>query len=149
MRMGGRMLLLFLAAAAVCGLILYLRQRKQSLAEAIPQEVKPKTPEEELAAVKGPDLLIVHKKANMSVTERRKLNEELDREKKALEGEAPTEEPPSETAIGSLDEAVAADFRDAALDVPVEGRKKIEFAPVDETTAKKSEEEDDDYDELL
>ena len=152
MRMGGRMLTLFLAVAAVCGLILYLRQRKQSLAEAIPQEVKPKTPEEELAAVKGPDLLIVHKKANMSVTERRKLNEELDREKKALEGEdqpEQAEEPQPETAIGSLDEAVAADFRDAALDVPVEGRKKIEFAPVDETTAKKSEEEDDDYDELL
>ena len=152
MRMGGRMLTLFLAAAAVCGLILYLRQRKQSLAEAIPQEVKPKTPEEELAAVKGPDLLIVHKKANMSVTERRKLNEELDREKKALEGEDQSEqaeEPQPETAIGSLDEAVAADFRDAALDVPVEGRKKIEFAPVDETTAKKTEEEDDDYDELL
>ncbi|MBQ6357789.1 MAG: DUF1461 domain-containing protein, partial [Clostridia bacterium] len=64
MRMGGRMLTLFLAVAAGCGLILYLRQRKQSLAEAIPQEVKPKTPEEELAAVKGPDMLIVHKKAN-------------------------------------------------------------------------------------
>ena len=88
----------------------------------------------------------------MSVTERRKLNEELDREKKALEGEDQSEqaeEPQPETAIGSLDEAVAADFRDAALDVPVEGRKKIEFAPVDETTAKKTEEEDDDYDELL
>ena len=90
---------------------------------------KSKTPEEELAAVQGPDLLAVHKKANMTVSERRKLNEEAEKAKQA---------------IGTPDEAVAAEFRDAALDTPVESRQRIEFAP-----AEGKPEEDDDYDELL
>ena len=44
--------------------------------------------------------------------------------------------------LAPADEGELADFRDAALDAPVEGRKKIEFAPIDQ-----GEEEDDDYDE--
>ena len=91
-------------------------------------------PEEDLAAVQGPDLLEVHKKANMTVSARRKLNEKLKKEKQA---------------IGTPDEAVAAEFRDAALDAPVESRQRIEFAPIDEASARQAEEKDDDYDELL
>ena len=52
-------------------------------------------------------------------------------------------------AIGTPDEAVAAEFRDAALDAPVESRQRIEFAPIDEASARQAEEKDDDYDELL
>ena len=75
-------------------------------------------------------------KANMTVTERRKLNEKLEKEKQVL---------------ATPDEAIDAEFRDAALDTPLESRKKIEFAPTD-GTAKDStlkESEDDDYDELF
>ena len=48
-------------------------------------------------------------------------------------------------AIGTPDEAIAADFRDAALDTPKEARQRIEFAPFEG----RPEEKDDDYDELL
>lgn len=130
MRMGGRMLLIFLALALVCVLILVALQRRQRVKEAMnAPNNKPKTPAEELAAVQGPDLVAVHKRANMTVSERRKLLEEQERQRQALD--AP-------------DEGVEADFRDAALDTPVESRRKIEFAPAEEP-----EEEDDDYDELL
>ena len=130
LRIGGRMLLIFLALAGACVLVLVIRQRRLRALEAqsFPGN-RPKTPQEELAAVKGPDLLIVHKKANMTVSERRKLNKELEKQKQAL---------------ATPDEAIEAEFRDAALDSPVESRKKIEFAPLE-----KAEEEDDDYDELL
>lgn len=131
MRMGGRMLLIFLAIAGAAAAVLVLRERKQNVV-VDPWAAKAdraKTPEEELAAVQGPDLLEVHKKANMTVSERRKLNEKLKKERQA---------------IGTPDEAVAAEFRDAALDTPVESRRKIEFAPVEGKP-----EEDDDYDELL
>ena len=130
MRMGGRMLLIFLALAAVAVLILVIQQRRQRAKEALnmPQD-RPKTPAEELAAVQGPDLVAVHKRANMTVSERRKLLEEQERQRQAL---------------ATPDEGDEADFRDAALDTPVESRKKIEFAPAEEP-----EEEDDDYDELL
>ncbi len=131
MRMGGRMLLVFLPVAGLCVLLLYLRQRKQrSVDPWAARTNQSKTPEEELSDVEGPELLIVHKKANMTVRERRKLNEQLEREKQIL---------------AAPDEGDAADFRDAALDSPVESRRRIEFAPVDEKAA----EEDDDYDELL
>ncbi len=131
MRMGGRMLAIFLLVAAAAVLVLALQRRRQRLleAKAFPAD-KPLTPAEELAAVKGPDLLIVHKKANMTVTERRKLNEELERKRQTL---------------AAPDEGDEADFRDAALDTPLESRQKIEFAPIE----KKQDEEDDDYDELL
>ena len=133
MRMGGRMLIIFLAVAAGAGLVLVLRQRKEQVVDPWAAKAKAsKTPEEELAAVQGPDLLAVHRKANMTVSERRRLNEKLKKEKQA---------------IGTPDEAIAAEFRDAALDTPVESRKKIEFAPLDEGSAKP--EKDDDYDELF
>lgn len=131
MRMGGRMLLIFLLAAVAAGLVLVFRQRKQEVVDPWAAKVdKPKTPEEELAAVQGPDLLTVHKKANMTVSQRRKLNEKLKKEKQA---------------IGAPDEAMAAEFRDAALDTPEESRQRIEFAPFEG----QQPEEDDDYDELL
>lgn len=131
MRMGGRMLLIFLLAAVAAGLVLAFRQRKQEVVDPWAAKVdKPKTPEEELAAVQGPDLLTVHKKANMTVSQRRKLNEKLKKEKQA---------------IGAPDEAMAAEFRDAALDTPEESRQRIEFAPFEG----QQPEEDDDYDELL
>ena len=135
MRMGGRMLLIFLALAAVAVLILVIQQRRQRAKEALnmPQD-RPKTPAEELAAVQGPDMLAVHKRANMTVSERRKLLEEQERQRQAL---------------ATPDEGDEADFRDAALDTPVESRKKIEFAPADEAAQARSVEEDDDYDELL
>ena len=130
MRMGGRMLILFLPVAVLCAVLLMLRQRKLRVVDPwVNQEDWPKTPQEELAAIQGPDLLTVHKKVNMTVSERRKLNAAEEKAKQAID--AP-------------DEAVAADFRDAALDTPMESRKKIEFAPIE-----KAEEEDDDYDELL
>ena len=130
LRMGGRMLVIFLAVGAACVAVLLIKRFRQQAMEA--QTVKKEgsmTPEEELAAVKGPDLLFVHKKANMTVTERRRLNEELEKEKQKLAGP---------------DEGEAADFRDAALDTPMESRQKIEFAPLDGAPG-----EDDDYDELL
>ena len=135
MRMGGRMLLIFLALAAVAVLVLVIQQRRQQAKEALnmPQD-RPKTPAEELAAVQGPDLLAVHKRANMTVSERRKLLEEQERQRQAL---------------ATPDEGDEADFRDAALDTPVESRKRIEFAPADEAAQARSVEEDDDYDELL
>ena len=135
MRMGGRMLLIFLALAAVAVLVLVIQQRRQRAKEALnmPQD-RPKTPAEELAAVQGPDMLAVHKRANMTVSERRKLLEEQERQRQAL---------------ATPDEGDEADFRDAALDTPVESRKRIEFAPADEAAQAKSVEEDDDYDELL
>ena len=85
MRMGGRMLLIFLALAAVAVLILVIQQRRQQAKEALnmPQD-RPKTPAEELAAVQGPDMLAVHKRANMTVSERRKLLEEQARQRQAL-----------------------------------------------------------------
>ncbi len=70
----------------------------------------------------------------MTVTERRKLNEELERQKQTL---------------AAPDEGDFADFRDAVLDTPVESRKKIDFAPVTDQAESKLEEEDDDYDELF
>ena len=134
MRMGGRMLLIFLAVAGACALALWLPKiRRQPTDPWAAREKRPLTPEEELAAIKGPDLLIVHKKANMTVTERRRLNEEMERQKQAL---------------GTPDEAEAADFRDAALDSPVESREKFDFAPVADPSAAQAEEKDDDYDEL-
>ena len=135
MRMGGRMLAIFLALAGACVLILVLQQRRQQAleAKAFPKD-KPKTPEEELADVQGPNLLDVHKRANMTVSERRRLNEELEKKKKAL---------------ATPDEGDAAEFRDAALDTPVESRKKIEFAPLEDRPQDRPEEEDDDYDELF
>lgn len=135
MRMGGRMLLIFLIVAGACASVLLLpRFRREPVDPWAAKAKKAKTPEEELAAVKGPDLLAVHRKANMTVSERRRLNEELERQRKALD---------------TPDEGEAADFRDAALDTPVESRVKFEFAPADETTVGKPEEKDDDYDELL
>ena len=136
LRMGGRILLILLLVALACGVVLSLRVRRQQVVDpwAAKAENAPKTPEEELAAVQGPDLLIVHKKANMSVSERRKLNEELEHKKKVL---------------ADPDEGAAAEFRDAALDTPLEGRVKIDFAPVSEKPEEKPTEEDDDYDELL
>ena len=134
MRMGGRMLILFLPVAVLCAVLLMLRQRKLRVVDPwVNQEDWPKTPQEELAAIQGPDLLTVHKKVNMTVSERRKLNAAEEKAKQAID--AP-------------DEAVEAEFRDAALDAPLESRKKIEFAPVDGETAGK-EPDDDDYDELL
>ena len=131
MRMGGRMLLIFLIVAGAAAAVLTFNQRKQQVVDPWAAKAdKPKTPEEELAAVQGPDLLIVHKKANMTVSERRKLNEELEKEKQV---------------IGAPDEAIAADFRDAALDTPEESRQRIEFAPFEGQQPEK----DDDYDELL
>lgn len=131
MRMGGRMLLIFLSLAAVAVLLLLLQRRKQQQLEAQnAPPTRPLTPAEELAAVKGPDLLAVHKKANMTVTERRRLNAELEKQRQAL---------------STPDEGDEAEFRDAALDTPVESREKFEFAPL----ADAPEEEDDDYDELL
>ncbi len=119
MRMGGRMLLIFLLVAGAAAVVLYVHQRKQQVVDPWAAKAEQaKTPEEELAAVQGPDLLTVHKRANMTVTERRKLTEEQERQKQA---------------IGTPDEAIAADFRDAALDAPVESRRKIEFAPIDKT----------------
>ena len=107
------------------------RQRKQQVVDPWAAKAdKAKTPEEDLAAVQGPDLLEVHKKANMTVSARRRLNEKLKKERQA---------------IGTPDEAVAADFRDAALDAPVESRQRIEFAPFEGQQPEK----DDDYDELL
>ena len=135
MRMGGRMLLIFLSVAGAAVLVLVFRQRKQRIVDPwAAKGDKPKTPEEELAAVKGPDLLAVHKRANMTVSERRKLMEEQERANKAM---------------AAPDEAAFAEFRDAALDAPAESRRKIEFAPVDEVPGGKPAEEDDDYDELL
>ena len=136
MRMGGRMLLIFLllAGAAAAVLALHRRKQQQVVDPWAARADKAKTPEEDLAAVQGPDLLEVHKKANMTVSARRKLNEKLKKEKQA---------------IGTPDEAVAAEFRDAALDAPVESRQRIEFAPIDEASARQAEEKDDDYDELL
>ena len=131
MRMGGRMLLIFLAVAVAAVLVLVVRQRKQSVVDPWAAKAdKSKTPEEELAAVQGPDLLAVHKKANMTVSERRKLNEAEEKKKQA---------------IGTPDEAIAAEFRDAALDTPEESRQRIEFAPFEGPQPEK----DDDYDELL
>ena len=137
LRMGGRMLVIFLALAAVCAVALWVNTRRQQPVDpwaAQKAKDRPQTPAEELAAVQGPDLLAVHKKANMTVSERRKLIEEEERKKKTL---------------GAPDEAEAADFRDAALDSPVESRVKIEFAPVDEELANKPMGKDDDYDELF
>ena len=115
MRMGGRMLIIFLIVAGAAGAVLAFRQRKQPVVDPwAAREDKPKTPEEELAAVQGPDLLAVHKKANMTVSERRKLNEAEEKKQQA---------------IGTPDEAIAAEFRDAALDMPEESRQRIEFAP--------------------
>ena len=134
-RMGGRMLFLFLSIALLCVLVLVLRQRKQETVDPwAAKSDQSKTPQEELAAIQGPDLLAVHRKANMTVSERRKLNEELERKKQALT---------------TPDEAEAADFRDAALDTPLESRQKIDFAPIDEADRNRPTEEDDDYDELL
>ena len=131
-RMGGRMLLLFLPVAGLCVLALVLQSyRRRTMNPLADDPNRPKTPQEELAAIQGPDLVAVHKKANMSVSERRKLNEIEEKAKQAID--AP-------------DEGLAADLRDAALDTPVESRQKIEFAPVDQA---KAVEEDDDYDELL
>lgn len=136
MRMGGRMLLIFLLGAAVCGAIMLFRQRQQPFVDpwAARAGNRPKTPEEELAAVKGPDLLFVHRKANMTVSERRKLHEEQERAKQML---------------ATPDEGDEAEFRDAALDAPEESRRKIEFAPVTDAKESSLVEEDDDYDELL
>ncbi len=131
MRMGGRMLIIFLIVAGAAGAVLAFRQRKQPVVDPwAAREDKPKTPEEELAAVQGPDLLAVHKKANMTVSERRKLNEAEEKKQQA---------------IGTPDEAIAAEFRDAALDTPEESRQRIEFAPFEGPQPEK----DDDYDELL
>ena len=81
----GVMLLIFLALALVCVLILVALQRRQRAKEAMnAPNNKPKTPAEELAAVQGPDLLAVHKRANMTVSERRKLLEEQERQRQAL-----------------------------------------------------------------
>ena len=135
MRMGGRMLLIFLAIAAAAVVVLLFHIRKQRPVDPWAAKAdKAKTPEEELAAVQGPDLLSVHRRANMTVSERRRLKEEQEKRQKALD---------------TPDEAVAADFRDAALDAPLEGRKRIEFAPIDEMPEEKPAEDDDDYDELL
>ena len=130
LRMGGRMLMIFLALALVCGGVLMVLRRRQRGQEGwIPFKSAPSA-QEEPAMVQGPDLLAVHKKANMTVSERRKLNEQLEKERQA---------------IGTPDEAIAADFRDAALDTPEEARQRIEFAPFEG----RPEEKDDDYDELL
>ena len=40
--------------------------------------------QEELAAIQGPDLLTVHKKVNMTVSERRKLNAAEEKAKQAI-----------------------------------------------------------------
>ena len=128
MRIGGRALAIFLALALVSGVMLAVLRRRQRQPEAAAAEDAPVR--EDSVAIQGPDLLAVHRKANMTVTERRKLNERLEKEKQA---------------IGTPDEAIAAEFRDAALDTPVEARQRIEFAPIEG----KPEEKDDDYDELL
>lgn len=134
-RMGGRMLLLFLPVAGISALVLVLQQRKQRVVDPWAAKAKrTKTPKEQLAEIQGPDLLAVHKKANMSVTERRKLIEAQEKEKQAL---------------AAPDEGEEADFRDAALDTPVESREKFAFAPAAKEDARKFEEDDDDYDELL
>ena len=131
MRMGGRILLVLLIVAGAAAAVLLFNRRKQPVVDPWAAKAeKPQTPEEDLSSVQGPDLLIVHKKANMTVSERRKLNEEMEKEKQA---------------IGTPDEAVAAEFRDAALDTPEESRQQIEFAPLEG----RPEEKDDDYDELL
>ncbi len=135
MRMGGRMLLIFLVVAGAAAVVMVFHRRKEQVVDPWAAKAdQPKTPEEELAAVQGPDLLAVHRKANMTVSERRRLQAEAEKKKKA---------------IGTPDEAIAAEFRDAALDTPVESRQRIEFAPVDQASAKQAEEDDDDYDELL
>ena len=138
MRMGGRMLVIFLALAVGCALLLIVPRRLRRAREArILQSYKnktPETPEEKLSHVQGPDLLDVHKRANMTVTERRKLNEELERQKKIL---------------AAPDEGDFAEFRDAILDTPLESRQKIDFAPLTDQPQGKREEVDDDYDELF
>ena len=137
LRMGGRILVILLPLAVVAAVTLWIFQRGHQTADpwaAAEAKAGQQTPEQELAAVQGPDLLAVHRKANMTVSERRRLNEELERKKKALD--AP-------------DEGEAADFRDAALDSPVESRVKIDFAPADGEFANKPAEKDDDYDELF
>ena len=139
MRMGGRMLVIFLIVGGACALALALpKLRRQNADPWAGKGSRPLTPAEELAAIEGPDLLIVHKKANMTVTERRKLNEELERQKKVL---------------AAPDEGEAADLRDAALDTPVESRVKFEFDSVEGAAAaaptEEPEEKDDDYDELF
>ena len=65
------------------------------------------------------------------------------------EGRGMEEQERQRQALATPDEGDEADFRDAALDTPVESRKRIEFAPADEAAQAKSVEEDDDYDELL
>ncbi len=135
MRMGGRMLVIFLGLAAVCAGALFLpRLRRETVDPWAGKKTRPLTPAEELAAIEGPDLLDVHKKANMTVSERRKLLKEQEKQKQVL---------------AAPDEGEAADFRDAALDTPVEGREKFEFAPADQALQNKPEEKDDDYDELF
>ena len=131
MRMGGRMLLIFLLVAGVAAVVLGLHMRKLRAVDPWANQAnRPKTPEEELAAVQGPDLLDVHKRANMTVSERRKLLQEQERQKQIL---------------ATPDEAEAAELRDAALDTPEESRQRIEFAPFEGPEPEK----DDDYDELL
>ncbi len=134
LRIGGRMLLVFFAIGAVALVLFLLQRRKQRAAEAIPYADRPKTPQEELSAIQGPDLLLVHKKANMTVSERRKLLEEQERQKQIL---------------AAPDEGEDAELRDAALDTPVESREKFAFAPAEGATESKLPEKDDDYDELL
>ena len=135
LRMGGRILLILLLIGGACGVALWLKTRQRTVDPWAEKENRPKTPEEELADVEGPDLVSVHKKANMTVSERRKLYEEQERKKRTL---------------ATPDEGEAADFRDAALDTPVESREKFAFAPFEgKQPGKDAEEEDDDYDELL
>ena len=65
-------------------LALHRRKQQQVVDPWAARADKAKTPEEDLAAVQGPDLLEVHKKANMTVSARRKLNEKLKKEKQAI-----------------------------------------------------------------
>ena len=126
-----RGVLIFLLVAGVAAVVLGLHMRKLRAVDPWANQAnRPKTPEEELAAVQGPDLLDVHKRANMTVSERRKLLQEQERQKQIL---------------ATPDEAEAAELRDAALDTPEESRQRIEFAPFEGPEPEK----DDDYDELL
>lgn len=111
---------------AVAVLLLVLRHRKLKATSPEKPQTVTLSDKEKKTLLEGPDLLTVHKKQNMTVSQRKKLNEELEQErlKKQAEAEFGKKAAPAEEE----------QTRENA-------RVKIEFAPYE-----KKEDEDEDED---
>lgn len=115
----GRTLIILLLIGGVLGTPWFLRRRKKQ--ETAQQQQAKEEAQSRAQVVEGPDLLQVHKKANMTVTARNQLNREQEQQEKPLPASEPEPEP------------------DAV---------KIDFAPY-AGTQETIDEPDDDYDDLL